>query len=83
MNVDWFKDARDNVEERKALVKASRPILKVLKNILDRKLKEAGRDAVSRPDYTDAAWAYVQADYNGYIRALEEIAKLVTPDPED
>lgn len=84
MNTEWFKDVRGtDVDERKALVKASTPVLKVLKKMLERKLAESERGAISRPDYSNAAWAYEQADYNGYIRALNEIAKLVTPDPED
>lgn len=28
-------------------------------------------------DYTSPAWAYLQADTNGYVRAYEEIKKLI------
>lgn len=32
---------------------------------------------VPRTDYDNPAWAYKQADRNGYIRALDEIKSLI------
>jgi hypothetical protein len=70
----WFngtttKEERDTVKQDIAL--AFRAFQR-LQEILKRKLKTES----SFKDYDVANWAYLQADINGYNRALKEILKL-------
>ena len=80
MNLDWLKDVRGNKEherQRIAEIQAARPALKVLKNILERKIEEAQRVAKTKDLYESPAWAYYQADNNGVVRAYTEILTLL------
>lgn len=58
----------------KVLDKASQIVYNMIKS----------QERVSVTDYESPSWAYRQADRNGYIRALEQVIKLlnVNPDPE-
>lgn len=80
MKTDWVKDVNHDPaarKEREAYIQAGKPALKVLKNILTKKLEEAERNATSKASYDKASWAYYQADHLGAKRTLLEIIELL------
>lgn len=82
MKVDWFKDLpRDQQEERKAMVRTAAPTLKVLRNIIKKRLTELESNKVNPANYDSPAWAYMQADINGSMRELTKLVELL--DQED
>lgn len=82
MRTDWFKDLpKEQQEDRKAMVKSAQPTLKVLKSILDKMLDELETERSKKAHYDSPAWAYLQADNNGAVRALKRVIDLL--DQED
>lgn len=80
MKTDWVKDVSNNPEarkEREEIIQAGKPALKVLKNILTKKLEEAERLSTSKAAYDKASWPYYQADQIGAKRTLNEIIELL------
>lgn len=70
-----------SVEDKEARIQkimASRPVLDLLAEIVDRKRGEAA--APRAQDYDKPSWAYKQADTNGYVRALDEVLLYLTFD---
>lgn len=67
----WFskKEDRDKVKQDIALAHNA---FKRLTDILSRKLKSN-----SSTDYDKASWPFLQADTNGYNRALTEVLTLI------
>lgn len=67
----WFskKEDRDKVKQDVALAHNA---FKRLSDILTRKLKSN-----SSQDYDKASWPFLQADNNGYNRALTEVLTLI------
>ena len=69
----WFKgtkrDDRDRVKQDVAL---ARNAFDTLGSILKSKIKDN-----SSQDYDKASWPFLQADNNGYNRALTEVLKLI------
>ena len=71
--VAWIK-GRDP-DKVKAQLKSASDVLEILDQIiLDKKLTASSG---LKPDFIDAGWPYKAADLNGYLRALEEIQKLI------
>lgn len=78
MKIEWFAGLpKDKQEERKALVKSAAPTLKVLKNILEKRLDDLESKRVNPANYDSPAWAYMQADINGSMRELERVIELL------
>jgi hypothetical protein len=79
---DWThhlktKEEKDRFEK---YLYGSRNILDVQSNILDKFERELD-DQENNPDqYNSPSWAALQADRNGYRRALRRIKKLITLD---
>ena len=66
-------------EEKKKfeeLVKHNTLLLKRLTDIISRKIDTANRQHISKEAYQDVTWPYKQADYVGYVRALNEMLQL-------
>ncbi len=72
--VRWMKDVPDR-EAVKAELRAARPALEKLAEILEEKKRDAFLG--HKLDFLDAGWPYKSADMNGYHRALDEIQKLI------
>lgn len=78
MKVEWFAGLpKEKHEERKALVKGASPTLKVLKNILEKRLVDLADKQVNPAHYDSPAWAYMQADLNGSMRELKRVIELL------
>lgn len=77
MKLDWTKGleadhAKEVVSDFKGV-----PILKRrLRQILDERIEEARRLAISKSLYENPNWAYRQADLAGFERCLREIKSL-------
>lgn len=74
----WTKnceDAEDKTNTEQA-VRAAGPILTILREHLEQKLKSMERPKID--DYNFASWAPLQADKNGQIRTLMDIIQLLT-----
>jgi len=71
-----LKDPKEK-EEFKALVLSTNAVRSRLSDIIE-KMKEKPKKA----DYTVGSWAYLQADSNGYNRALEEVQKFLGVEEE-
>lgn len=53
-------------------------VLKRLEIILNKKLKSANNKQLAEANYEVASWAYKQADFVGYQRALTEVMHLLS-----
>lgn len=83
MNSDWMKGASpQEKEDRRELVSTAKPTLRVLKKVLELKLKEKQDLAASGKDYASPSWPYLQADHLGEQRALQYVIDLLTLDQE-
>lgn len=73
----WYSHLKESeeVEEFKQRIKLATPVLERLTKILDEKLTTA--NANSTDQYEQAAWAYKQADLNGYNRAINDVLKYL------
>lgn len=78
--IQGLKTPEEKVKVKEYLAN-SNFLLDKLKNILYNRIKEVR--TTSSNDYETASWAYKQADQNGYLRAYEEIIKLITLDKSD
>lgn len=77
MDSRWLKYETDTSqhEDLKKRIASCNDVLGILAKLVQEKLD--ANQIVRLPDYNDSAWACKQADLNGYIRALEEIQKLL------
>jgi len=77
MKVVWTKGLKTEEEKEKraqALLNA-KEVLDILYGILEDKELNALRAA--KPDFIDSGWPYRAADINGYLRAVQEIKKII------
>lgn len=79
MQIRWLKHlpTGDHEDFKKRLLSVQ-DVLEVLDNILLG--FQNGVEIARMPDYESASWAYKQADINGYIRAIQEVRKLIDLD---
>jgi len=80
MNSLWYKDCKTDAErkERKELVNSAKPTLKVLRKVLDGLLMELESERSNKKLlYESPAWAYIQADNNGAVRAVKQVLSLL------
>lgn len=69
-----------DVKEKKeieGLWKEASRIRKLLTSRLNEKIKETQTSRLSKRSFQDAAWAYEQAETNGYERAMVELISLL------
>lgn len=72
MQSSWFKGVpKENYEKRQKEVRSYQNAFDALNELL---VEEEGTLA----DYQSPSWAYLQADMNGYNRAIKHIRKLIT-----
>lgn len=62
-------------EKFKNYIASSGGVLDRLVEIIDNKLDV--REVFKEEDYKNPSWAYMQADRNGYVRALNELKQLI------
>ncbi len=75
LSTAWYEG--QNQEDFKKLVIQSSVVLAQLRKICYNRIREYKISQALQPDYKDSAWAYKQADSNGYIRALSDMAELL------
>jgi len=72
MHTAWFKGLnKDQKEKRKQFLLANQEVLGLLAEVLERDFQEY------EPDYSNASWAYEQADVNGHNRAIRRVLNLI------
>lgn len=76
INVEWVKHLKTK-EDQQAFVDllAASPVVDRLKEILRARLNE--RATFKEADYSSPSWAYLAADRNGYVRALNDLLNLL------
>ena len=77
MKAVWTKGlkTKEEKEKRKLQLTQAKDLFDILLVELDK--KEIDARAAREPDYIDAGWPYAAADANGYIRAVQELKKLI------
>lgn len=63
--------------ERRELLTSHILLLKLIKDVVDEELKSVQTDHLAA-GYSDAAWAYKQADVNGALRALTKVRDFLS-----
>ena len=64
-------------EEFKNMVRASKPVLDRVINIMNDKIKHLEKDQEALDNYDSPNWAYKQIDYNSTKRAYKHIINLL------
>lgn len=79
MKTAWLKGAKtlDAKKERKALIQAGKPALKLLKQILESELQTLEDNELKNDVYNASNWAYLQADTNGSKRTYRKVIDLL------
>lgn len=65
-------------EEVVASFKASALFRERLTAVLDKKIQSTKTNKLSVEAYENPSWAYLQADANGYERAIKEVISLLS-----
>lgn len=73
----WYSHIKDKeeVEEFQQRIILAKPVLERLNTIIEGKLATANANSTNQ--YDQAAWAYKQADLNGYNRAMRDIINYI------
>jgi hypothetical protein len=73
----WYSHIKDKeeVEEFQQRIILAKPVLERLNIIIEGKLATANANSTNQ--YDQAAWAYKQADLNGYNRAMRDIINYI------
>jgi hypothetical protein len=69
--------AKDEAQEFKGLFIEARLVRKRLIEVLEEKRNSIQSERLSKVDYSDASWAFKQADLNGYERSINELISLL------
>jgi hypothetical protein len=79
MQLSWLKGAKtpEAKKERKALIQAALPTLKILKEILEDELNNLEDNELKSDVYNASNWAYLQADINGAKRTYRKVIDLL------
>ena len=73
----WTKKLTDEQEKDfRSSISSSVPVLKQLRMIV-KEDKKASETSQSSREYTDASWAYSQADSIGEKRAYDKVLKMI------
>lgn len=79
MKTDWLQDTtEDSKKDRRKLIMTHKPVLDILKTIMEKKLEALTTAQVSKNLYDSPNWAYMQADYAGAARVYKEMIDLLT-----
>ena len=78
MKVSWTKGLDKDLKEEVTLsFKSSSVMRKRLKALIEEKEALARKQSISKETYESPSWGFLQADNNGYLRALHEILSLI------
>lgn len=79
MRVAWLKGAQtpEAKKERKAILQAGKPAMKLLKEILEFELQTLEANELKSDVYDVSNWAYLQADINGAKRTYRKVINLL------
>lgn len=75
--LDWVKNL--NLKEREDFethIRNAGRILRRLRELANDRISQVNREVISKRNYESPSWAFLQADANGEIRALEYILNL-------
>ena len=77
IDIKWTSHLKSAEEQQKFrdYVLSSVGVLKRLADILE--IKVDAREVFKEEDYKNPSWAFMQADRNGYVRALREIQQML------
>lgn len=79
MKNSWFSGLEpDAKEQMRDYFKGSSLLRERLGKILEDKVKNKRKLTSSIEAYESPAWAYTQADTNGYERAIKEVIELIS-----
>ena len=72
----WTKEIKDPEEREEFLqhIRHARPVLERVNDYIESK---KGNESLPKSDYDSPSWAFKQADYNGYMRAMKEIQQFL------
>lgn len=73
----WYAHIKggEEIDEFKQRIKLAKPVLDRLQKIMQDRLSTANANHTNQ--YEQAAWAYKQADLNGYNRAMRDVLKYL------
>jgi len=78
MKVCWTKGlSPEKKEEVRSDFQASGALRERLASILQEKIDASRKASILKDSYESPNWAYLQADINGFVRALEEIQSIL------
>lgn len=78
MKTAWTKGLAVDLKEEVSLsFKSSSIVRKRLRQLLEEKIASSQKGSISKDSYDSPSWGYLQADNNGYLRALHEIISLI------
>lgn len=79
MKTSWCKGLEDDAKEQmKGYFGSSVLLRERLEHILKEKIRVRASNANAVEGYDNPSWAYLQADRNGYERAMLEIIELIS-----
>lgn len=79
MKTRWLKELDEqNTKDIVQLYKESRRIRERFKKMLNDILEEKNHGRTLESMYDSPSWAYIQADRNGYDRAIRDVIELIT-----
>ena len=80
MKTVWFAGLQnpDDKEKIESMFKRSGTFRRHLIHLIEGKIDSADKQARDKESYDSPNWAYKQADFQGYSRALHEIINLIS-----
>lgn len=82
---NWTTHLKDPEEAKRfrQYMYSSKGVLDRLTQILDTKVEELDQLEADVAQYDSPSWAALQADRNGYRRAMRQVKKIITLDQKD
>lgn len=79
MKKTWLSGLDDDAKELMEGYYNGSPLLRErLKELVENKIDNRRKESESLKSYDSPSWVYLQADNNGYNRALKEIIELIS-----
>jgi hypothetical protein len=77
---EWYKGVQDEKarKERADEIFSAAPTLRLLKQLLEDRLRTLEETHTNKTKYDSPSWPYLQADYVGEKRSLQSLIQLVT-----
>lgn len=82
---NWTTHLKDPEEAKRfrQYIHQSKGVLDRLNEIMDKQVEELDEQETTATQYDSPSWAALQADRNGYRRAIRLVKKLITLDQKD